>query len=240
MDSTGTVPSLGQKIRHERERLSLSIRSLARMAGISDIHLARIEKDKADPSVSVLEKIARALRKDIASFFGDLMEEMRISLLRLKGLLESREFEIYAQGSVDLSDGNTVLALIDLIECVDSKAVFAEKAKSDSNPGVVDPLEVAFVHLKDSDLKNSANFAEDLCKKMGVLIIEKPLPLELRGLCARSKRGKYCIIVNANLGEEKTRTLEHEILHILGGARSSSTTEIIEKVGKYLERISLR
>jgi transcriptional regulator with XRE-family HTH domain len=229
---------LGEKIRQERERQGLSIRMLASASGISDVHLGRIERGPTDPSVSVLAKIASALKKDIIYFLSELMGKTPRNLLRLKELLESRDVEVYALGSVDLSDGTTVEGLIELIECVNSEAVPDKTKGGGSELNVPDPLEVAFSYLKEVRGKDNINFVEELCKRMGVTIIEKPLPEGLRGLCVASKKGRYCILVNEILAKDKLMVIEHEILHILSGGRKSSREEMIEQIERYLKRSS--
>jgi transcriptional regulator with XRE-family HTH domain len=231
--------SLGEKIRTERERQGLSIRKLASISGVSDSHLGRIERDDTDPTIPILEKIARALNKYIIYFLSESMGNTPQNLLRLKELLQSGAVEVYAQGSVDLSDGTTVEALIELIECVNIEAITDETKKGGSGLHVPDPLEVAFSYLKEMRGKDSSDFVEEFCKRIGVVILEKPLPEGLKGLCVASKMGKYCILVNKILGENKPMVIEHEILHILSGARKSSREEMIEQIERYLKRSSL-
>jgi transcriptional regulator with XRE-family HTH domain len=54
-------PALGEFIRSQRELHELSMRQLARMAGISNPYLSQIERGLRDPSERVLEAIARSL-----------------------------------------------------------------------------------------------------------------------------------------------------------------------------------
>jgi transcriptional regulator with XRE-family HTH domain len=54
-------PALGEFIRSQRELNELSMRQLARMAGISNPYLSQIERGLRAPSERVLEAIARSL-----------------------------------------------------------------------------------------------------------------------------------------------------------------------------------
>jgi len=63
------VDKLSKRIRVERERRGLSQQQLADRAGISRGYLARLETARQDPTVSTVEKIARALRIKLAYLF---------------------------------------------------------------------------------------------------------------------------------------------------------------------------
>jgi transcriptional regulator with XRE-family HTH domain len=54
-------PALGEFIRGQRELHELSMRQLARMAGISNPYLSQIERGLREPSEQVLDAIARSL-----------------------------------------------------------------------------------------------------------------------------------------------------------------------------------
>lgn len=232
--------TLGEKIRRERERQGFSIRNLASAAGISDVHLGRIERNKTDPTVKVLVNLAKALKKDIIYFFGDLRVGLQKELEKLAHLLKQEEgVEVYADGSIDMSDGNTVIALSQVIQSVTLRRSEGEERGNETTKSIVEPLDRVVELLKDRDWKWSRNFVEDLCKRMGIRIVDKPLPRELRGFCAVSKEGRYCILVNTNLTEQKNYTIAHEILHILTGLVPSSKAEILEKVERYIGAISL-
>ncbi len=55
-------PSLGEFIRGQRELHELSMRQLAKMAGISNPYLSQIERGLRRPSAEILNGIAKALR----------------------------------------------------------------------------------------------------------------------------------------------------------------------------------
>ena len=60
--ASGPQPTLGSIIRHQRELMSLPMRQLATMAGISNPYLSQIERDLRAPSDAVLTAIARCLQ----------------------------------------------------------------------------------------------------------------------------------------------------------------------------------
>lgn len=55
-------PGLGEFVRSQRELHDLSMRQLARMAGISNPYLSQIERGLREPSERVLEAIAHSLQ----------------------------------------------------------------------------------------------------------------------------------------------------------------------------------
>lgn len=64
-----TQLSLGGRILRLREQNRLSLRSLADKVELSASFLSQVERDEASPSISSLEKIARALAVDLSSLF---------------------------------------------------------------------------------------------------------------------------------------------------------------------------
>jgi transcriptional regulator with XRE-family HTH domain len=54
-------PTLGDVIRRQRELQELSLRQLARMAGISNPYLSQIERGLREPSDEVVDALARTL-----------------------------------------------------------------------------------------------------------------------------------------------------------------------------------
>jgi transcriptional regulator with XRE-family HTH domain len=53
---------LGAYIREQRDAAEISIRQLARLAGVSNPYLSQIERGMRKPSADILQQIARALR----------------------------------------------------------------------------------------------------------------------------------------------------------------------------------
>ena len=80
-----SVPSaldeLGGYIRHQRETARLSLRKLAKLAGVSNPYLSQIERGLRKPSAEILQAIAKAL-------------EISSETLYVKaGILEERELD---------------------------------------------------------------------------------------------------------------------------------------------------
>jgi transcriptional regulator with XRE-family HTH domain len=63
------LPSLGERIRAERTRQGVSLRSLARDVGVSASMISQIETGKARPSVSTLYAITNRLRISLHDLF---------------------------------------------------------------------------------------------------------------------------------------------------------------------------
>jgi transcriptional regulator with XRE-family HTH domain len=58
----GLVPDLGAYIREQRSTAQISLRQLARLAGVSNPYLSQIERGLRRPSAEILQQIAKALR----------------------------------------------------------------------------------------------------------------------------------------------------------------------------------
>jgi transcriptional regulator with XRE-family HTH domain len=56
------VPSLGDYIREQREHAQVSLRQLAKSAGVSNPYLSQIERGLKKPSAEILSQIAKGLR----------------------------------------------------------------------------------------------------------------------------------------------------------------------------------
>jgi transcriptional regulator with XRE-family HTH domain len=63
------LAELGEFIREQRETMSLSVRRLAELAGVSNPYLSQIERGLRKPSADSLRKIARALRISAESLY---------------------------------------------------------------------------------------------------------------------------------------------------------------------------
>ena len=59
---------IGQKIRERRTGLNISLRELGKQTGLSASFLSQVENDQADPSISSLQNIARALKVPMFTF----------------------------------------------------------------------------------------------------------------------------------------------------------------------------
>jgi transcriptional regulator with XRE-family HTH domain len=62
LDPTGAVRDVGRYIREQRRQAELSLRNLARQAGVSNPYLSQIERGLRQPSAKILKDIAKALR----------------------------------------------------------------------------------------------------------------------------------------------------------------------------------
>jgi DNA-binding XRE family transcriptional regulator len=62
---SGSIPdvrSLGDYIREQRNSSQISLRQLAKLAGVSNPYLSQIERGLRKPSAEILQQIAKALR----------------------------------------------------------------------------------------------------------------------------------------------------------------------------------
>jgi transcriptional regulator with XRE-family HTH domain len=60
--ATLRVRELGEYIREQREAAKVSLRQLAKLAGVSNPYLSQIERGMRKPSAEILQQIAKALR----------------------------------------------------------------------------------------------------------------------------------------------------------------------------------
>jgi len=64
-------PLIGRPLRTVRERRQLSQRALAEQAGVTQVYLHELETGKkANPSLQILEALAKALRVSISELIG--------------------------------------------------------------------------------------------------------------------------------------------------------------------------
>jgi transcriptional regulator with XRE-family HTH domain len=56
------IPKLGEYIREQRHAAQVSLRQLAKLAGVSNPYLSQIERGLRKPSAEILQQIAKALR----------------------------------------------------------------------------------------------------------------------------------------------------------------------------------
>jgi transcriptional regulator with XRE-family HTH domain len=101
----GAVRSLGEYIRDQRRSAQISLRQLARQAGVSNPYLSQIERGLRKPSAEILQQIAKALRISAEALYvqaGILEEhqgtELAQALLRDPHLSERQKqvlIEIY-------------------------------------------------------------------------------------------------------------------------------------------------
>jgi len=75
------IEDIGKKIRELRKQQDISLRQLSRRTGLSNSLLSQVENSKISPSISTLDKIARALEVSIVQFFEDVKTK-EISITR--------------------------------------------------------------------------------------------------------------------------------------------------------------
>ena len=61
--------NIGKKIRELREGKGLTLKQLAGLVECTPSLISQLERDKTDPSISMLKKIAEALNVNIVDFF---------------------------------------------------------------------------------------------------------------------------------------------------------------------------
>jgi transcriptional regulator with XRE-family HTH domain len=64
-------------LRHWREKRGLSTRQLAKLAEVGFVTISRIENDHISPTVTMLERLAKALDIDLRDFFPKQQESTR-------------------------------------------------------------------------------------------------------------------------------------------------------------------
>lgn len=73
------VGDLGQYIREQRRTAEISLRQLARLAGVSNPYLSQIERGLRQPSAEILQQIARGLRISAEALYvqAGILDERR-------------------------------------------------------------------------------------------------------------------------------------------------------------------
>jgi transcriptional regulator with XRE-family HTH domain len=84
----GLVPDLGAYIREQRSNAQISVRQLARLAGVSNPYLSQIERGLRRPSAEILQQIAKALRISAEALYVKA------------GILEERETDSDIPGAI--------------------------------------------------------------------------------------------------------------------------------------------
>jgi transcriptional regulator with XRE-family HTH domain len=108
------VSSLGEYIREQRNAAQISLRQLARTAGVSNPYLSQVERGLRRPSAEILTQIAGALRISAETLYirAGLLEEpgserVRDAILQDSSLTERQRralLEIYSAFQVENSD----------------------------------------------------------------------------------------------------------------------------------------
>ena len=88
---------LGDKIREIRKSENLTVAAFAEKVGVSESYISQLERGIADPSVSLLRRLAFALNVSVSAFFDDEGDEPIVTRL------ESREETASEDGGVSFS-----------------------------------------------------------------------------------------------------------------------------------------
>jgi transcriptional regulator with XRE-family HTH domain len=86
------MDNIGERIRNTRQMQQLTLKAVANSASVSVSFLSEIEREKANPSISVLKRIANALNVNFTDLFGD--EERRILIRK-----HERKPLVHSEGS---------------------------------------------------------------------------------------------------------------------------------------------
>lgn len=80
------MKTLGEKIQEAREKTPMSQRKLGLLLGVSDKTVSSYENNRTKPSVEILSRIAKELKKPIGYFLdeGLVTTEDRISIIKAK------------------------------------------------------------------------------------------------------------------------------------------------------------
>ena len=102
------VRSLGDYIREQRDASNISLRQLAKLAGVSNPYLSQIERGLRKPSAEILQQIAKALRISAEALYVQA------------GILEQREGSGLVADAVLADEGITERQKQVLLEIYDS------------------------------------------------------------------------------------------------------------------------
>ena len=115
--------NLGKVLRQRRVSLSLTLRGLSTMSGISSSHLGRIEKGDRFPSASVLKKIARPLGYDegelfsLAGYFSTQSSMAKGDIITYgKGNLDSYVSTVLSQEPIEIQ--RVTLGILNILKSI--------------------------------------------------------------------------------------------------------------------------
>ncbi len=141
----GTIDELGAYIRRQRESARLSLRKLAKIAGVSNPYLSQIERGLRKPSAEILQAIAKAL-------------EISSETLYIKaGILEEREpdedLETVVARDPHLTEPQRQ-ALIEMYRSFRALSELRERAAAPRRRGLLDAVSVGDVDDRDLSAAN--------------------------------------------------------------------------------------
>jgi len=88
------MKTLGEKIQEAREGANISQRKLGLLLGISDKTVSSYENDRTKPSVEILSRIAKELKKPIGYFLDESLVTTTDKISIVKSKVEELRKEI--------------------------------------------------------------------------------------------------------------------------------------------------
>jgi transcriptional regulator with XRE-family HTH domain len=138
MSTIPQPPPVGERLRALRTKRRLSLDDLARRSGVSKSMLSQIESNKANPTVGLVWKIARALGVDLMDVIGGENQHAR--------------FDLTTRGSAPVladDQGGYTIQILSPIEMVETLELYWLKLKPgavlESHPHVAQTEEFATV-----------------------------------------------------------------------------------------------
>jgi transcriptional regulator with XRE-family HTH domain len=126
--------AIGEFIREQREQAQVSLRQLARLAGVSNPYLSQIERGLRKPSADILQQIAKGLRISA--------EQLYIRA----GILESREGDPELIAAILADEGlgeRQKQVLVDIYESFRRENAQLTADSGDDGVSVIDDLSAA-------------------------------------------------------------------------------------------------
>lgn len=136
------VRELGSFIREQRKSASISLRNLAKTAGVSNPYLSQIERGLRRPSAEILQAIAKALQISAETLYvqAGILDENVATDLR-KAILEDRsitkkqkEVLLSVYESFRTAGAAEAETLVEAVEAAATIPVKAAKAKAKGAP----------------------------------------------------------------------------------------------------------
>lgn len=88
------IKILGQRIQNIRKDRKITLDVLAKLSGVSQSYLSRIENGKHDPTFSVLLQIARALKVQVAYLYEEEDIEKNYTIVRVQDRIKHEHIEM--------------------------------------------------------------------------------------------------------------------------------------------------
>ena len=131
MANNNNGKNLGRILKQRRLMISLTLRKMATISGVSSSHLGRIERGERFPSASILRKIAKPLgfeESELFSLAGYLsppaagIEEGKVEYI--SGQLDPYVSKMLSQESVEVQ--RTVIGILSILKSI-AKALKGER-----------------------------------------------------------------------------------------------------------------